>query len=388
KKYKTQLQKSGASQIDIQNADQILDPNVLTLGFARRFSTYKRGNLLFYDLTRLERIVSSESQPVQIIFAGKAHPLDNPGKEIIKQIVGYCADKKFRSRIIFLEDYDINIARYLVQGVDVWLNNPRRPEEASGTSGMKAALNGALNVSILDGWWVEGYSDETGFKIGNGEEYSNSAVQDSMDAEALYSVLEREVVPLYYQRNELDVPERWIHKMKKSIQMAGEHFSAQRMLMDYSNQFYVPAINAARKLRSDGFAVNRQLTAWMDRVSASWETIAITDIELGEVDTTVQVGQKIPVKMKVRLGSLTPDDVQVEVVTGRLNSREEIQTPNAAMTSLNGSRPADGDTMGTYTYRGEIVCSESGRFGITARVIPRNENLLHTKRPKLISYWQ
>jgi glycogen phosphorylase len=388
KHYKTQLLRGGAAQVDIQTAEQILDPNVLTIGFARRFSTYKRGSLLFYDLARLEKIVNSEKHPVQIILAGKAHPLDNPGKEIIKTIVGYAADKRFRNRIIFLEDYDINIARYLVQGADIWLNNPRRPEEASGTSGMKAAINGALNVSILDGWWDEGYNEETGFKIGNGEELGNASVQDAMDAESLYSVLEREVVPLFYQRNEIDIPERWVYKMKKSIQMAGEKFAAQRMLMDYANIFYVPAMRASRKLRADDFAVNKQVAAWIDRVSASWDSIAITDIELGETEALVHVGQTIPVKMKVRLGTLSPEDVQVEVVTGRLNSREEIQTPSSASTSLNGSRPAEGSTDGTYTYHGEIICSESGRFGITARVIPKNDNLLHTKRPKLISYWQ
>ena len=387
KQYKTQLLRGGASQVDVQKADQILDPGALTIGFARRFSTYKRGNLLFHDLQRLEKLIADDEHPIQVLMAGKAHPLDNPGKEIIKSIIGYVADKRFRSRIIFLEDYDINIARYLVQGTDVWLNNPRRPEEASGTSGMKAALNGALNASILDGWWDEGYTEETGFKIGNGEEYDNSAIQDAIDAESLYSLLEREIIPLFYQRNEIDIPERWIYKMKQSIQMAGQKFSAQRMLMDYSNQFYVPAIRAARKFKADDFAVNRQVAAWMDRISASWDSIAITDIELSEVDTMVHVGQRIPVKMKVRLGALTPEDVQVEVVTGRLNSREEIQTPHAELTSLNGTRP-DGSPDGFYSYHGEIVCTESGRFGITARVIPRNENLLHTKRPKLISYWQ
>ena len=388
KHYKRQLIRGGAPSIDIQQADQILDPNILTIGFARRFSTYKRGSLLFHDLDRLEKILNNDKMPVQIIIAGKAHPLDHPGKEIIKTIVEFTKDKRFRNRVIFLEDYDINIARYLVQGVDVWLNNPRRPEEASGTSGMKAALNGALNCSILDGWWDEGYNDETGFKIGNGEEFGNASVQDTMDSESLYSVLEREVVPLFYHRNEIEIPERWIYKMKKSIQMAGEQFSAQRMLMDYANQFYVPAIGAARILRSDNFAVDRSVSTWMDKVAQSWEAIAITDIELGETDVTVHVGQRIPVKMKVRLGTLTPDDVQVEVVTGRLNSREEIQAPNAVLTSLNGSRPPEGSTEGTYTYKGEIICTESGRFGITARVLPKNEHLLHNKRPKLISYWQ
>ncbi len=388
KHYKQQLVRSGASSSDIQQAEQILDPNILTICFARRFSTYKRGSLLFHDLARLERILSNEKCPVQVVFAGKAHPLDNPGKEIIKAIFEFSNDKRFRGRIIFLEDYDINIARYLVQGADVWLNNPRRPEEASGTSGMKAAVNGALNLSILDGWWDEGYADDTGFKIGNGEDHGNTSVQDVMDSESLYNVMEREVIPLFYQRNEIEIPDRWIYKMKKTIQMAGEKFSAQRMLMDYADQFYAPAVNASKAMRKDNFAVDKQLSAWMDRVSASWDSIAITDIEMGEIEGTVLVGKKIPVHMRVRLGTLSPDDVQVEVVTGRLNSREEIQTPNAVVTELNGSRPSSPPADGAYTYHGEVICTESGRFGITARVVPRNENLLHNKKPKLISYWK
>lgn len=388
KRLKQQLTRRGASQIEIQRAEQILDPQILTIGFARRFSTYKRGNLLFSDINRLEKLINHQDRPVQVIIAGKAHPLDNPGKEIIKQIVNYASEQRFRNRIIFLEDYDINVARYLVQGADVWLNSPRRPQEASGTSGMKAALNGALNVSILDGWWVEGYNDETGFKIGNGEEYDNVEVQDHLESELLYNVLEREVIPLFYERNEIGLPTRWIAKMKAAIQMAGERFSAQRMLMDYTDQFYVPAIKSSIRMQENNYELTRQVTAWLERMSKSWDEIAIKDVEIPEMGSTLFVGQKFPITIKVFLGKIAPDDVRVEIVSGKLNSLEQIldYTPEAATLAANPHQDGP-STNGIYTFTGEVTCHESGRFGITARIIPKNENLPHTLKPKLISWW-
>jgi starch phosphorylase len=384
KRLKTQLQRRGATLGEIQKADQYLDTQALTIGFARRFSTYKRGNLIFYDADRLEKIICNEDHPVQIMVSGKAHPLDTPGKEIIKQIVDYAGQPRFRNRIIFLEDYDINVARYLVQGADVWLNNPRRPQEASGTSGMKAALNGVVNLSVLDGWWVEGYDDESGFKIGNGEEYDNVRVQDQLEAEALYNALEREIIPLFYDRSDIDIPEGWVRKMKATIQKTGERFSAQRMLMDYTNDFYVPATKAGRKLKADGFALTKEFAAWIDRVSRSWDKISIQDIDFANVGGTVQVGQQVEVSMKVNLGEIKPDDVTVQIVSGQLNSQEQFLDFAPSTASLNGSPEGDG---GVFVYRGEITCRESGRLGITARVVPRNENLLHTCKPKLISWW-
>lgn len=383
KRLHQQLIRRGASQIKIQQADQVLNPQFLTIGFARRFSTYKRGNLVFSDIERLAKIINNEKYPVQFIISGKAHPLDNPGKEIIKEIIDFTSSETFRHRIIFLEDYDINVARYLVQGVDVWLNNPRRPQEASGTSGMKAAVNGGLNVSVLDGWWVEGYNEDTGFKIGNGEEYENVDIQDKFDAEALYNVFEREVIPVFYDRDDNDLPLEWIYKMKASIQMAGKQFSTHRMLMDYSNDFYVPAIKASLKLSNDNFNLNRQLTSWINRISQSWDKIAIRDIDIPDLGPTVYVGQKINVKLHVFLGAITPDDVRVEIVSGRLNSQEQLLNFSPANATLDGSQPQEG----VYTYNGEIECRQSGRFGITARIIPKNENLLHTFKPKLISWW-
>jgi starch phosphorylase len=384
KRLKTQLQRRGATLAEVQKAEQYLDPQALTIGFARRFSTYKRGDLMFFDPARLEKIVTDDDRPVQFIISGKAHPLDTPGKEIIKHITSFAGEPRFRNRIVFLEDYDINVARYLVQGADVWLNNPRRPQEASGTSGMKAALNGVLNASILDGWWAEGYDDESGFKIGNGEEYDNVKVQDQLEAEALYNVLEREIIPLFYDRNNIELPEEWLSRMKSAIHKTGERFSAQRMLMDYTNQFYIPALDAARNLRADEYKLTKEVTAWVERVSRSWDRIAIREIDFPNSGGTVQVGEQVEVSMKVDLGEISPNDVTVQIVSGQLNSQEQFLDSAPSAAQLNGSPQGD---KGVYGYRGEVTCYESGRLGITARVIPHNENLVHTFKPKLISWW-
>lgn len=385
KRLNQQLIRRGASQMVIQRADQLLDPQILTIGFARRFSTYKRGNLIFSDLDRLDKILNNEARPVQILISGKAHPLDTPGKEIIKQMVAYTSEERFRHRIIFLEDYDINVARYLVQGCDVWLNNPRRPQEASGTSGMKAALNGALNLSILDGWWVEGYDDTTGFKIGNGEEYDNVETQDHFDAEMLYNTMEREVVPLFYERSEIGLPMQWISKMKATIQMAGERFSSQRMLKDYTRHFYLPAIEAGRKMRQDQHRLTRDTTNWVTRVGNSWDKIDIKNVDIPDLGATLYVGQKFPMTIEVFLGEIGPDDVEVQIVSGRLNSQEQIRDFQPAVTQpVNSGQPSND---GVYAFTGEVTCGESGRFGVTARIIPKNENMPHPFKPKLISWW-
>jgi starch phosphorylase len=386
KRLRQQLIRRGASQLEIQTADDMLNPSTLTIGFARRFSTYKRGNLLLQDLDRLDSILNNPDRPVQIVLAGKAHPLDTPGKEIIKQIVSIASEDRFRHRIVFLEDYDINVGRYLVQGSDVWLNNPRRPQEASGTSGMKASLNGVVNLSVLDGWWDEAFNDEVGFKIGNGEEYDSVETQDRMDAEALYTALEREVIPLFYDRDQTDIPSKWVAKMKSAIHMSGQRFSAHRMLIDYTQHFYIPAIKANAHLSADNFAMCRRVTEWEGRIADSWEQIGIDDIEMPELGPNVYVGQRIPIRMFVRLGALTPDDVRVEIVSGRINSQDELQDYIPINATLDNGVAGNGDD-GVFAYTGEVECLESGRFGITARVIPQNENLVHMKKPKLISWW-
>ncbi len=385
KRLKQQLQRRGASRLEINRAEQILDPSVLTIGFARRFSTYKRGHLMFSDTERLEALVNHSERPVQILISGKAHPLDTPGKEIIKSIVAQVGEDRFRDRIVFLEDYDINIARYLVQGVDVWLNNPRRPEEASGTSGMKAALNGAVNVSILDGWWDEGYSEQTGFKIGNGEEYENVDIQDRIEAEKLYYALEREVVPLFYDIDELGLPSKWIERMKGSIMMAGKQFSTFRMMMDYARSYYIPAYESALKMSADDFARTRQAADWLERVHGAWDKIVIRDVDVPDPGSTLYVGEKLPVTIDIFLGQLSPEEVRVEIIAGQLSSHERIHDYKPVPAELDGS-DVPGE-KGVYRFKGMVRCDISGRFGIKARVLPHSDLMPHTLKPKLISWW-
>jgi len=235
-RLKAQIQRRGTYHTELNWAEEVLDPEALTIAFARRFAAYKRGNLLLSDPKRLVKLLSNPKQPVQLIFAGKAHPRDNEGKEIIRQIIHFANQYDVRRRIVFLEDYDINVARVLVRGVDVWLNNPRRPMEASGTSGMKAAINGAMNMSTLDGWWCEGYSPKAGWAIGSGENYEDPTYQDMVESQAIYNILENEVVPLFYTRSADNLPRGWIRRIKNSIKWITPRFNTDRMVMDYTQR--------------------------------------------------------------------------------------------------------------------------------------------------------
>jgi starch phosphorylase len=228
----------------IQQIDHILDPNILTIGSARRLAAYKRGDLILSQPERLAKLVTDSKRPIQIIFAGKAHPLDNEGKRILQRIAQHTNDPALKRRIVFVEDYDYNVARHLVQGVDVWLNTPRRPLEACGTSGQKVVLNGGLNFSILDGWWNEAFNGRNGFAIGHGGMHNDLNVQDLRDAEFLYEALEKEVIPLYYERDESGIPHRWVERVKASMQSLGWRFNADRMVRDYALRFYLPATGA------------------------------------------------------------------------------------------------------------------------------------------------
>jgi starch phosphorylase len=236
-----QAHRRGESPAVLQKLGRVMSPDVLTIGFARRFATYKRANLLLADMEMLAGMVNDAKRPVQFVFAGKAHPKDEPGKKVLQQIAQLMRNPNFSDKFVFIEDYDINVGRLLVQGVDVWLNNPRRPLEASGTSGQKVVLNGGLNCSVLDGWWAEAYDGLNGFAIGNGRTHSSMSVHDSRDGEDLYSVLREVVIPLYYQRDRDGLPRNWIKRMKRTIRTLGWRFSADRMVMDYVTKCYIPA---------------------------------------------------------------------------------------------------------------------------------------------------
>ncbi|HPC48100.1 MAG TPA: alpha-glucan family phosphorylase, partial [Deltaproteobacteria bacterium] len=278
KSLSRQLAARGAKTKDIQRAMESLHPDALTIGYARRFAAYKRGLLIFRDIERLKAILSNRERPVQLIISGKAHPRDHEGKAIIQRIIHISREEPFRDRIVFLEDYNMNITRYLVEGVDVWLNNPRRPLEACGTSGMKATANGALNLSVQDGWWVEGYRPDLGWSIGNGEVYENLDYQDQVESKAIYDLLEREIIPLFYDRGLDGLPRGWIAMMKKSMRTLCPVFNSNRMVEEYTERCYMAAALNMKALMGDNFKNARALVKWKDTIASRWSDVAVADI--------------------------------------------------------------------------------------------------------------
>ena len=351
-------------------AKAILDPNILTIGFARRFATYKRGTLLLRYRDRLLRLLSNKNTPVQFIFAGKAHPADDNGKRLIQELVQFARQNGISHRLVFLEDYDIGMARKMVQGVDVWLNNPRRPQEASGTSGMKAAINGCLNLSIMDGWWDEAYEPGNGWAIPGNENYQSPDDCDNFEAQELFDLLENEVIPLFYERSNNDLPTRWIRMMKNSIAMGLSIFSSQRMVQDYQNMFYAPAMQSYEKLSADNGLLASKLVEQKRKLTANFPLMKISEPVIdGDLHSDLHVGDTFRVKVKVFLNELTPDDVDVEIYTGNVNVHNEIITSSSLSMSV-----AQDMGGGHYMYEREVVCKSSGRFGLTARITPQGSS--------------
>jgi starch phosphorylase len=352
----------------MEDAESVLEQEVLTMGFARRFATYKRANLILQDPDRLEAIITSRTHPVQFIFAGKAHPKDNEGKELIKRLVEFARRPSVRHRVAFIEDYDINVTRHLAQGADVWLNTPRRPFEACGTSGMKAAANGVLNLSVLDGWWCEGYTDERGWRIGNGEEYEDYAYQDAVESQALYNILENDVIPRFYERKNGGAPTRWIKMMKAAMKMAMQEFCAQCMVKTYENRFYLPSAKQYRDLLSDNAAASRRLDQQRRRLMKYWKDIRI-DAPLRQTDGPFRVGESFQVSTLVHLGKLQPDEVDVELYYGSMKSADTLNSSQTEVMTV-----AEDHNDGTYLYTCRITCNTSGRFGFTARITPNGDH--------------
>ena len=365
------------------------DLETLTIGFARRAATYKRADLLFRDVARVSRLLGSEDRPVQLVFAGKAHPQDKGGKELIRSIVKSAASPELAGRVVFIEDYDMRIARALVSGVDVWLNNPRRPHEASGTSGMKAAANGALNLSILDGWWAEAYASfgrNVGWAIGQGEEYDDATtvIGDDREAEMLYDLVEREVVPLFYDREpQSRLPRGWIRRMKQAIASLIPDFNTAHMVREYTERFYVPSIELSRKRRDDDLRGAKALVAWKERVRAAWSSVAIADVSLVS-RSELAVGEKLGVEAKVQLGTLTPDDVSVELYHGREHGpRGAHELTNGAIVPMT---LASVGSHGLHTFTGSIPTIESGAYAVAARVMPKNPEMSHPYETSLLRW--
>jgi starch phosphorylase len=373
-----QLRSRGAGPAELAQAEEVLDPEALTIGFARRFATYKRATLLLRDPERLARLLSAPDRPVQIIFAGKAHPRDDNGKSLIRDIVRLAERPEFRRRIVFLEDYDAVIARYLVQGCDVWLNTPRRPREASGTSGMKAAFNGVLNLSILDGWWDEAYTPHAGWAIGAGEEYADTEYEDRIEAGTLYGLIEREVVPLFYERGNDGLPRGWIDLMKTAMQELCPVYNTNRMVCEYVESAYLPAHRRRAALEADGFARAKALARWKVRVAKHWRGVRVVKVEAG-LPGELRVGNVFEVRASIAAEPLGAGDLAVQVYLGTVDERQELVAAEAVEMS-----PAGKGQDGTLAFTAEVACRESGLRGFTVRVLPRHEDLAHPHETGLI----
>ncbi len=374
-----QLKKRGVPSSEVRRAEEVLDPFALTIGFARRFADYKRGSLIFRDLERIRRILTDPERPVQLVFAGKAHPKNDTGKNYIKQIVQVGREAGLRTHVVFIEDYDANVARYLVQGVDLWLNNPRRPLEASGTSGMKVAANGGLNMSVLDGWWCEGYRPDLGWAIGRGETYDDPVYQDEVESRAIYDLLEQEVVPTFYERDRDGLPRGWIARMKASLASIVPFFETGRMVSQYAERFYFLGTRLWKEFSADGNKV-RALGTWKEKVENLWAGVKIVKVETHN-PPQLSIGSSLEVKALVHLGSLPPEDVGVEIYYGPVDAENKIKVGNCVPMSL-----ADRKEEGLFLFEGRIPCSISGAHGYAVRILPRNPELGTRLVPGLITW--
>lgn len=369
-----QIKEKGGNQNEIQQALEVLDPSVLTIGFARRFATYKRANLIFHDIDRLEAILNNPNFPVQIIFAGKAHPKDEEGKRIIQEIYQIANEERFRKKIVFIENYDMNVARHLVEGCDIWLNNPRRPLEASGTSGMKVIANGGLNFSVLDGWWDEAYSPELGWKIGNGEEYTDEDYQDEVEARLLYNILEKEIIPLFYNRIDDKLPRKWISMIKNSMRKLGPYFNTHRMVKEYFEKYYYSAYQKNINLRKNNWEVVKNLTHWKEQVIKNWNQIKIENINTMKNGLETYVGDNYSVNAEIFLGELMPDDVEVQIYYGLIDKQDDpFAFKTIPMRVVN--KKQNGNML--YKYVGSINCNDTGLFAFTIRILPKHNLMVH-----------
>lgn len=375
---RTSLAARGASLSDARWSDEALDPHTLTICFARRFATYKRANLLLSQPERLRSLLCSTDRPVQFVFAGKAHPADDLGKEMIRQIVMFSADPDIRDRFVFLDDYDISLARMLYQGADVWLNNPRRPLEACGTSGMKAALNGGLNCSVLDGWWDECFNGENGWAISSVEDVEDLARRDQIEADSLFAILEQQVVPLFYDRGDDQVPHEWVHRVKASLCSLGPYVTAGRMVQDYVQELYEPTAAHADAMAASSFAPACDLVQWKDRVIGAWK-----DVHIDTVDVTpaTELGQTATVEAVVALGALRSGDVAVQLLHGPVGQGDEI----AEVVTLDMAEAGSFDAQ-HRSYRGSFTCMRAGRYGFTVRIVPKHPHLVTPIEMGLIAW--
>lgn len=377
------LRDRGASISDIAQAQEVLDPNVLTIGFARRFATYKRATLWMRDIERIKRIMlANKHRKLQFVIAGKAHPKDIPGKELIREINHFISEQNLQKQVVFVPNYDIHIARLMVAGCDVWLNTPRRPREASGTSGMKASMNGLPNLSVLDGWWDEADYVRTGWAIGHGEDYDDPNYQDEVEANAFYDLLEKEVVPLFYDRDADNLPRHWVAKMKDAIRLNCPFFNTARMVGEYAQRAYFPASDRYYTLTANNYAPAKELADWKANLRKHWFDIKIKDIDISS-GADIEVNQTVAVNAKLDLATLSPDDVQVELYQGTIDANGEIVDAINVVMLHQGSNTHD-----VSNYTANITYTASGLQGLSLRVLPKHKDLSTPYEPRLILWAQ
>jgi starch phosphorylase len=385
KRVKRAKKRFGVSPAYIRNIEKALDPNVLTIGFARRFATYKRADLLLRDFERIKKIIKDDQRPVQFVFAGKAHPADQPGKEMLKRIYDFANNHEVWDRIAVIEDYDMELARYLVRGVDVWMNNPRRPLEASGTSGMKVTINGGINFSVLDGWWIEGYNGENGWTIGEEEEYDSHEHQDNADSISLYDTLENQIIPLYYDIDEeKGIPVKWIQKMKESMKTVNPVFNTNRMIKEYVDNLYINGIERAMELGKNKYELAKELAKWRIYIQERWNEVKVEPYTGPKTQKmNLVIGDNIKLQAKVTLREIKTDDVQVEIYYGLLDEHDELLEKNWVVMNV-----VDNPSDGIYIYEGSVDFEKKGDYGYTIRVVPYHINLPHKHDTGLITWLQ
>jgi phosphorylase/glycogen(starch) synthase len=349
-----------------------ISDKALTIGFARRFATYKRAHLLFKDLKRLSDILNNEKHPVQLFFAGKAHPNDKMGQDLIKRIIEISKMPEFVGKILFLQNYDMELARKMVQGVDIWLNTPTRPLEASGTSGQKAAMNGVLHFSVLDGWWVEGYRQGAGWAIPQENLYAQQDYQDELDAELIYSLLENEIVPMYYQRNHEDIPEKWVSYIKKSISQVASNFTSTRMMRDYENRFYFKLYERSKRMKENDFDLAKRISSWKKKISRSWDSLEIIQVkQFNMAFEPIILGKDYTAELVVDLGELSVEDLGVELVVADLVESNEVKVKRVHAFTL------DSVDATRATFKLSIVPVDPGAFDCGIRIYAKNPELPH-----------
>lgn len=382
-RVRAQRVRLGESPENLRKVNQILDPEILTIGFARRFATYKRGNLLFSDLDRLKRLLTNPERPVQFVFSGKAHPKDEGGKRLIQEVYRWSRQEGLEDRIIFVEDYDTYIGRRLTQGVDLWLNNPLRPLEASGTSGMKLPPNGGLNLSVLDGWWCESYNGKNGWAIGAEIVDGSVEFQNEVDTASLFHILENHIAPLYYAKPDGRLPIAWLQLMRESIRSVTPVFNTQRMVQEYSELLYEPAAAAHTKLGRDDAAKAVEVSQWKNDMRRLWPQVSIGEVRIVNSErVNILVGESLDVEAKIHLGDLSPQYVRVQAYVGETDDNTIFQP--IAIDLAESKKDAHGD----YLYRGSIPATESGAYGFDIRVIPYSPDLTQAHELRLITWAQ